>query len=538
MTPEQLKASILQRAMEGKLVPQDPNDEPASELLKRIKAEKEKLIKEGKIKRDKNETEIFRGDDGLHYEKFQDGSVLRIDVPFEIPESWEWVNLGQVGTLQRGAGIKKSETVSKGIQCVRYGEIYTTYDYFFTETVSSTTSDVAKRSLAVNADDILITLTGENKKDIGKAVAYLGNASCVMGGDLSKLSNHKMNAKYLSLVLNSPNVKAQKSELATGNIIVHISNSKLEKILVPIPPIKEQREIVDKVEYYFSFVDEYKIAQNKLKKINDEFPEKLQKSILQYAMQGKLVPQDATDEPVEVLLEKIREEKQKLFEEGKLKKKDLQESIIYQSDDGLHYEKFPDGSIKQADVPYDIPESWEWVKIKSIYWNRKQGKPEKDFYYIDTTAIDNINQSLSENIDKISFENAPSRARKNIEVGDVLFGTVRPYLKNIAIFDKKNDYYVASTAFIVMTPILVKNNFLVYALLSPKIQTVINQKSSGSNYPAINDTNFQELFIPIPPLQEQVRINKRLSELLKRIDQYSYWYSLLDILDKTFPEKL
>ena len=178
------------------------------------------------------------------------------------------------------------------------------------------------------------------------------------------------------------------------------------------------------------------------------------------------------------------------------------------------------------------------MKIKSIYWNRKQGKPEKDFYYIDTTAIDNSNQSLSENIDKISFEQAPSRARKNIEVGDILFGTVRPYLKNIAIFDKKNDYYVASTAFIVMTPILVKNNFLVYALLSPKIQTVINQKSSGSNYPAINDTNFQELFIPIPPLQEQVRINKKLSELLKRIDQYAYGYSLLDILDKTFPEKL
>ena len=178
------------------------------------------------------------------------------------------------------------------------------------------------------------------------------------------------------------------------------------------------------------------------------------------------------------------------------------------------------------------------MKIKSIYWNRKQGKPEKDFYYIDTTAIDNSNQSLSENIDKISFEQAPSRARKNIKVGDILFGTVRPYLKNIAIFDKKNDYYVASTAFIVMTPILVKNNFLVYALLSPKIQTVINQKSSGSNYPAINDTNFQELFIPIPPLQEQVRINKKLSELLKRIDQYAYGYSLLDILDKTFPEKL
>ena len=266
-------------------------------------------------------------------------------------------------------------------------------------------------------------------------------------------------------------------------------------------------------------------------------PEQLKASILQRAMEGKLVPQDPNDEPASELLKRIKAEKEKLIKEGKIKR-DKNETEIFRGDDGLHYEKFQNGSVKQTDVPYDIPESWEWVKIKSIYWNRKQGKPEKDFYYIDTTAIDNSNQSLSENIDKISFEQAPSRARKNIEVGDILFGTVRPYLKNIAIFDKKNDYYVASTAFIVMTPILVKNNFLVYALLSPKIQTVINQKSSGSNYPAINDTNFQELFIPIPPLQEQVRINKKLSELLKRIDQYAYGYSLLDILDKTFPEKL
>ena len=266
-------------------------------------------------------------------------------------------------------------------------------------------------------------------------------------------------------------------------------------------------------------------------------PEQLKASILQRAMEGKLVPQDPNDEPASELLKRIKAEKEKLIKEGKIKR-DKNETEIFRGDDGLHYEKFQDGSVKQIDVPYEIPESWAWVKIKSIYWARKQGKPKKDFYYIDTTAIDNVNQSLSENIEKISPDKAPSRARKKIEFGDILFGTVRPYLKNIAIFDKKNDYYVASTAFVVMTPILVKNNFLVYSLLSPKIQTIINQKTTGSNYPAINDTNFQELFIPIPPLQEQVRINNKISELLKRIKQYSYWYSLLDILYQTFPEKL
>ena len=510
MTPEQLKASILQRAMEGKLVPQDPNDEPASELLKRIKAEKEKLIKEGKIKRDKNETEIFRGDDGLHYEKFQDGSVLRIDVPFEIPESWEWVNLGQVGTLQRGAGIKKSETVSKGIQCVRYGEIYTTYDYFFTETVSSTTSDVAKRSLAVNVDDILITLTGENKKDIGKAVAYLGNASCVMGGDLSKLSNHKMNAKYLSLVLNSPNVKAQKSELATGNIIVHISNSKLEKILVPIPPIKEQREIVDKVEYYFSFVDEYKIAQNKLKKINDEFPEKLQKSILQYAMQGKLVPQDATDEPVEALLERIREEKQKLFEEGKLKKKDLQESIIYLSDDNSYYEK-------QEKQLVEIPKSWKWVNLKTIaFITMGQSPKSKDVFsqkIVDSIEFHqgksffgkfNLDESKTYTTNSNKLINKPSVLLSvRAPVGDVNYVN-RPVVigRGLAAI---TCYKGISLSYLFNYLSTQKNN--------------LESMATGSTFKAINSHIINNILVPLPPNMEQKRIVNKTEKILVLISE-------------------
>ena len=489
MTPEQLKASILQRAMEGKLVPQDPNDEPASELLKRIKAEKEKLIKEGKIKRDKNETEIFRGDDGLHYEKFQDGSVLRIDVPFEIPESWEWVNLGQVGTLQSGAGIKKSETVSKGIQCVRYGEIYTTYDYFFTETVSSTTSDVAKRSLAVNVDDILITLTGENKKDIGKAVAYLGNASCVMGGDLSKLSNHKMNAKYLSLVLNSPNVKAQKSELATGNIIVHISNSKLEKILVPIPPIKEQREIVDKVEYYFSFVDEYKIAQNKLKKINDEFPEKLQKSILQYAMQGKLVPQDATDEPVEALLERIREEKQKLFEEGKLKKKDLQESIIYLSDDNSYYE--------MTDLKEER-ENWLFLRVKDIFrtipikkYQIKQSEILKEGLYPVVSQSKNLIEGYTNSKDKLYQHSKPI----------IVFGDHTRIVKLVNF-----DFVVGADGVKLMEPIYINSEFGYLCLKFCCLD--LRNRGYSRHY-----SHLQKMYIGIPNKHMQLRIVEKITIL-------------------------
>ena len=508
MTPEQLKASILQRAMEGKLVPQDLNDEPASELLKRIKAEKEKLIKEGKIKRDKNETEIFRGDDGLHYEKFHDGSVKQIDVPFEIPESWEWVNLGQVGTLQRGVGIKKSETVSKGIQCVRYGEIYTTYDYFFTETVSSTTSDVAKRSLAVNVNDILITLTGENKKDIGKAVAYLGNASCVMGGDLSKLSNHKMNAKYLSFILNSPNVKTQKSGLATGNIIVHISNSKLEKILVPIPPIKEQQEIVGKVEYYFKFVDEYEIAQNKLKKIIDDFPEKLRKSILQYAMQGKLVTQDATDEPVEVLLEKIREEKQKLFTEGKLKKKDLQESIIYQGDDNSYYE--------------NCPNTWAKVSLATISKITSGGTPKTDLkeYYNGEipwfTPADlskaQSNYYLDNSLKSITRLGLKNSSAQLIDAYSIVYSSRAP-IGYINIVPKQ---YTTNQGCKSLTPYLVIVKWLYFAMRYATAD--IKKNASGTTFLEISASKLGDIYIDLPPISEQERIVDKIEKLWNKID--------------------
>ena len=426
----------------------------------------------------------------LHYEKFQDGSIKQVDVPFEIPESWEWVNLGQVGTLQRGSGIKKSETVSKGIQCVRYGEIYTTYDYFFTETVSSTTSEVAKRSLAVNADDILITLTGENKKDIGKAVAYLGNGPCVMGGDLSKLSNHKMNAKYLSFILNSPNVNAQKSALATGNIIVHISNSKLEKILVPIPPIKEQQEIVDKVEYYFSFVDEYKIVQNILKKINDEFPEKLRKSIMQYAMQGKLVPQDATDEPVEVLLEKIREEKQKLFTEGKLKKKDLQESIIYQGDDNSYY--------KMTDVR---KEQWLVQRVKDIFrtiptkkYQIKQSEILKEGLYPVVSQSKKLIEGYSNSKDKLYQHSKPI----------IVFGDHTRIVKLIDF-----DFVVGADGVKLMDPIYIDSEFghlcLKFCCLDLK------NRGYSRHY-----SHLQNMYIGIPDKTMQLRI----VEKIKILDKY------------------
>jgi len=245
--PDALKKSILQAAVQGKLVPQDPADEPASVLLERIRAEKEALIKAGKIKRDKHESVIFRRDNS--YYELRDGVERCIDdeLPFDIPESWTWVRLGSIGMFIRGSGIKRSQIQSKGVPCVRYGEIYTTYNIAMTSAVSFINDDLAAISKPVRFGDLLFTLTGENKEEIGKTVAFLSDERTVIGGDLATFTRHQQDPMYLSYIMNSPYAIQQKAFLGSGDIIVHISCDKLASILVPIPPRTVQHRIVESI---------------------------------------------------------------------------------------------------------------------------------------------------------------------------------------------------------------------------------------------------------------------------------------------------
>ncbi|HET1282486.1 TPA: restriction endonuclease subunit S, partial [Streptococcus pneumoniae] len=218
-------------------------------------------------------------------------------------------------------------------------------------------------------------------------------------------------------------------------------------------------------------------------------PEQLKASILQRAMEGKLVPQNPNDEPASELLKRIKAEKEKLISEGKIKR-DKKETEIFRGDDGKHYGKFADGSTQEIDVPYDIPDTWEWVRIKSIYWNFGQNKPEKSFRYIDTSSIDRKKNIINyKNLQYLSPEQAPSRARKLVSQNSVLFSTVRPYLKNIAIVRELKEYLIASTAFIVLDTLL-NETYLKYYLLSDNFINRVNNKSTGTSYPAINDYNF------------------------------------------------
>ncbi len=228
--PTNMKDALLQAAMQGKLTGQLESDSSVDELLEAIRKEKEELIAQKKIKKEKPLSDIEE------------------EIPFDIPENWRWVRLGNVGTLTRGNGIKRNEVTEVGFPCVRYGELYTTYKTKFDVAVSHTSKEIFNKSQKVHTNDILMALTGENNFDIALALAYLGEEVIAMGGDLTRWSNHHMNPLYLVYVMNSSYAIHKKSEMAKGDIIVHISNDKLATILLPIPPIEEQNRIVERLE--------------------------------------------------------------------------------------------------------------------------------------------------------------------------------------------------------------------------------------------------------------------------------------------------
>ena len=520
MTAQQLKNSILQMAVQGKLVPQDPNDEPASVLLERIRTEKERLIKEKKIKREKNPSVIFKGADNTPYEKIGDEvRSLADEVPFDIPDSWEWVRIRSLGEIVRGSGIKRNETVQQGLPCVRYGELYTTYQTSFTSAVSFIAPDLYEKCKHFSYGDVLMTLTGENKPDIAKAVAYLGTEPIAASGDLAFWTRHGMNPLFLSYIMASPYIIARKVALATGDIIVHISGDKLGTILLPVPPLAEQERIVACIQEAELVIENYAIKATALQKLQDPFPEALKKSILQEAVQGKLVPQDPSDEPAEALLERIRAEKQRLIKEGKIKK-DKHESVIFRRDNS-HYEKL-DGVERCIDdeLLFEIPDSWEWVRLGTVLEIARGGSPRPIQQYL-TTEPDGINWIKIGDTDKggkyiykTKEKIRPEGVAKSrmVHSGDFLltnsmsFG--RPYIlkSDGCIHD---GWLVLSNRFECYSV-----DFLYYILSSPFAYYQFCDSVSGAVVKNLNSDKVANALFPLPPLSEQKRIVQRIEELL------------------------
>jgi len=366
MTAQQLKNSILQMAVQGKLVPQNPDDEPASELLKRIKAEKERLIKEKKIKKEKNPSEIFIGDDNLPYEKC--GLEVRCiadEVPFEIPSSWGWVRFSNLVNFSMGKTPPRKESE---YWCNAIYPWVSIADMPADGTVLSTKEKVnqyAADNTFKNSISPVGTLIMSFKLTVGK-VSILGINAYHNEAIISifpYIDNDRIVTTYLFKVL--PLI-AQNGDTKTAIKGATLNSDSLSNLLIPIPPISEQRRIVDKITELEPSVNAYEKAETQLSALNTTFPEALKKSILQQAVMGKLVPQNPDDEPASVLLERIRAEKQALVKAGKIKK-DKNDSVIYRRDNS-HYESI-NGVERCIDeeIPFEVPETWEWCRLGSVF---------------------------------------------------------------------------------------------------------------------------------------------------------------------------
>ncbi|VFI36847.1 restriction endonuclease subunit S [Streptococcus pneumoniae] len=549
MTPEQLKASILQRAMEGKLVPQNPNDEPASELLKRIKAEKEKLISEGKIKRDKKETEIFRGDDGKHYGKFADGSTQEIDVPYDIPDTWEWVriksiywNLKHYGKFADGSTqeIDVPYDIPDTWEWVRIKSIYwnfgqnkpeKSFRYIDTSSIDRKKNIINYKNLQYlspeQAPSRARKLVSQNSVLFSTVRPYLKNIAVVrelkeylIASTAFIVLDTLLNETYLKYYLLSDNFINRVNNKSTGTSYPAINDYNFNLLLIALPPLSEQQRIVEAIESALEKVDEYAESYNRLEQLDKEFPDKLKKSILQYAMQGKLVEQDPNDESVEVLLEKIRAEKQKLFEEGKIKKKDLDISIVSQGDDNSYYEE----------VPCEIPESWEWVRLNDITSYIQRGKsPKYSNIPIYPVIAQKCNQWSGFSIDLARFidpETVHSYQKERLlRDGDLMWNsTGLGTLGRLAIYhENKNPYgWAVADSHVTVIRVLsgvINCHFIYNFLSSPIVQSVIEEKASGSTkQKELLTKTIKEYLIPLPPLPEQSRIVDKIEQFFAHID--------------------
>ena len=519
MNGKQLKNSILQWAIQGKLVPQDPNDEPASVLLEKIRQEKERLIKEKKIKRDKNASIIYRGEDNSYYEKMlATGEVKCIDeeVPFEIPQGWEWcrvsslfqINPKVVAEDNTSAAFIPMEAISAG-----YGSEFRYYEKEWGEIKSGYTA-FADNDIAFAK----ITPCFQNRK----SAIFEGLPNGIGAGttELKILRTYceTINRWFVLYFLESPYFIDEATFKGTANqqrIIVGY----LENKLFPLPPLAEQERIVDKIGLVMPIIDKYSKSQELLDKMNVELNECLKKSVLQEAIQGKLVPQIASEGTAHELLEQIKTEKQKLVKEGKLKKSALSDSVIFRGDDNKYYEQIGKNCVDiTEEIPFEIPNNWTWARMGQVGDWGAGSTPQRgnqDYYggnilWLKTGELNNdIVYDTEEKITQRAFQDCSLRMNK---IGDVLIAMYGATIGKLAIVGKE---LTTNQACCGCTPYVVYNWFLFYFLMASRDSFI--KKGEGGAQPNISRVKLVEHLIPLPPLNEQKRIVKRIETLFEQL---------------------
>ena len=520
MNGKQLKNSILQWAIQGKLVPQDPNDEPASVLLEKIRQEKERLIKEKKIKRDKNASIIYRGEDNSYYEKMlATGEVKCIDeeVPFEIPQGWEWCRLNDLYNFidYRGATPHK---LSKGIPLITAKNVKQGYlDYTVKDFISSEEySNRLSRGVSHKGDILFTTEAPLGNVAIADLDVYsAGQRLITLQAYIQCFTNNDM---FMFFML-SPLFQELVMSYKTGTTVAGIKASKLKEVLIPTPPISEQSRIVKKLQTLLPFIEKYSRSQTLLNIFNTEIKDKLRKSFLQEAIRGKLVPQIAEDGTAQELLEQIKAEKQELVKEGKLKRSALNDSIIFRGGDNRYYEKIGKKCVDiTEEIPFEIPASWAWCHLNDIAesdlgktMNKGQNSGELVPYLCSINVYWNkIDLSKIKQAQFTEIELAKYLLQKNdlliCEGGDI---------GRAAIWDINETIYYQNALHRVRFYGKIFPKFFLYILSLYKALGLLDKKSKGMTIKHFTKSALNSIVIPLPPLLEQKRIIEKIEQLMQ-----------------------
>jgi type I restriction enzyme S subunit len=465
MTAQDLKNSILQLAVQGKLVPQNPSDEPASELLKRIRAEKVTACHAGIIKKDRKLPEIEE-----------------TELPYDTPDTWEWLRLGQLCQLLDG--VKMSG--------VKYPYLEAKY---LRGKIEGTNIDSGK---FVKKGTMLILVDGENSGEV-----FFASEDGYMGSTFKVL--YIPEAVYVPYVLYFLLLKKQLfRNRKTGAAIPHLNKELFFNLLFPVPPLAEQERIVAKIEELLPLVSEYDGVEKRISALNTEFPDKLRKSILQQAVQGKLTERDPSDEPAIELLDRIRAEKAKLIAEGKIKK----EKII--------------PVISEEDQLFDIPDTWTWTTIADTCTNIQYGTSEKSAPSgkVAVLRMGNLQGGKIDYSNLVYTSNDYDIERCHLEYNDLLFNRTnsKELVGKTAIY-KAEIPAIYAGYLIRVTPIMIDSDYLNYVMQSRFFKKYcLAVKTDAIGQSNINAEKLKRFVFPLPPLAEQKRIVACVEELLAMCD--------------------
>ena len=488
MTPEQLKASILQYAIQGKLVEQRPEEGTGEELFAQIQEEKKRLIAEKKIKKEKPLPEITED-----------------EKPFDIPESWIWVRLSQIWSILNGdigKNYPAKSTLSKtGIPFI--SAINLNGKTVVEDENLLCLSQIQYDKLVngkLQKNDVVVCIRGS----LGKHGVYPFDQGAI-ASSLVILRNYFFNIcddEFLLLYLDSPLFFSEIKKYDNGTAQPNLAAKSLEQFLIPLPPLYEQKRIVAKIEELLPLVDRYAAAYEKLEQFNAKFPEDMKKSILQYAIQGKLVEQRAEEGTGEELYQQIQAEKQQLIEEKKIKK-----------------EK-PLAEISEDEIPFDIPGSWKWVRVGEIFAHntgkamnstaKKVDKPGSVKRFITTSNL--YWNSFDFSSVKEMFFSDDELERCTVTKGDLLMCEGGAYYGRTAIWNYDYDICFQNHVHRLRPYKAVELRFFYHLFYFYKSMNMMNAK--GTAMPGLSSQTLHQMVVPLPPLSEQKRIVAKIEELL------------------------